>query len=209
VSHSRGSLQGQANLDISPRAITDLRQQGASEQVLNTIIWVETKVVPVLQRPEVPAIVYRSANKATQLSAFVLWPSVAPHWEVWPFFLQRGYRIPLRPAMLQVRIAERTPTLQVHGFSPDANRELVWVRAHDGENDVRLKKKSVWGFDFLRDDVFRGDDLQPLRLADAGGGMFSIAPAKPLEGGQYVLCTEALERAIMRFCYPFEITGGQ
>jgi hypothetical protein len=199
---------GQAKFDISPRAIIDLRRQGASEEVLNAIIWVETEVAAVLRRPEVRAIVYRSANRETQLSAFVLWPPVAPHWEVWPFFLQTGYRIPLRPAMRPVRIAQSNPSLLVQGFSPDANWELVRVRAHNGGNDLRLKKKGVWGSDFFRDDVFRADDLQPLRLADAGGGSFSITPATALAAGHYVLCGEAMERAIMRFCYPFEIAAG-
>lgn len=160
------------------------------------------------QPPAVRTIVYRSANSVTELSGFVLWPSLAPQWKVWPFFLQTGYRIPLKPTMHQVRIAEGTPSLLVQGFSPDAKWELVRLRVHDGANDLRLKKKSMWSADFFQDDVFRSDDLQPLRLADSGAGMFSIAPAMALEAGQYVLCSEVLEQAVMRICYPFEILSG-
>jgi hypothetical protein len=158
--------------------------------------------------PAVRTIVYRSANAAAELSGFVLWPSVAPHWEVWPFFLQTGYRIPLRPSMHQVRIEEGKPSLVAQGFNPNANWELVRLRPKDGGNDLRLKKKSMWSADFFQDDVFRSDDLQPLRLADSGAGLFSITPASALQAGQYVLCTEVMEQAIMRICYPFEISGG-
>jgi len=160
------------------------------------------------QPPAVRTIVYRSANAVTELSGFVLWPSLAPQWKVWPFFLQTGYRIPVKPALHQVRIAEDKPSLLVQGFSPDANWELVRLRPHDGANDLRLKKKSMWSSDFFQDDVFRIDDLQPLRLADSGSGMFSITPARALEAGQYVLCSEVLEQAVMRICYPFEISPG-
>jgi hypothetical protein len=98
--------------------------------------------------------------------------------------------------------------LQAQGFSPDANWELVRLRTRDGENDLRLKKKSLWGSDFFQDGVFRKDDLQPLRLAGSGPGVFSITPAAALRSGQYVLCTEAAEQTIMRVCYPFEISAG-
>jgi hypothetical protein len=167
----------------------------------------DTKVAPVAPSPAEPAIVYRGANTVTELRGFALWPPLAPHYEVWPFFLQTGYRIPLKPAINQVRIAEGKPSLLAQGFSPDANWELVRLRTHDGENDLRLKKKSLWGSDFFQDDVFRKDDLQALRLAGSGAGTFSITPAAALQPGQYLLCTEAVEQTMMRVCFPFEISA--
>ncbi len=199
---------GQASFDISPAALVQLRQQGASEQVLNVLIWAETEVVPVLQRPVLRAVMYRNGDGLARLNGFLLWPHADPSYTVWPAFLQRERDVTVSTPVGPLRIAANTPSLLVQGFNPDADWQLVRMRDEEGRARLRMKKKDAWRDDFMRDDVFRRDDLTPVRIADAGDGMFSITPAAALEAGRYVLCGEPMDGAIMRVCYPFEIGAG-
>ncbi len=199
---------GQADFDISPAALVQLKQQGASEQVLNLLIWVETEVVPVIQKPVLRAVMYRNGDGVARINGFLLWPHADPSYSVWPFFHQRERDLSVSMAMGPLRIAANTPSLLLQGFNPDANWQLVRMREHEGRDKVRMKKKDLWRDDFMGDDVFRGDDLTPLRIADAGNGLFSITPVTALDAGRYVLCGEPVDGGIMRVCYPFEIGAG-
>src|SRR6266566_275677 len=62
-----------ANFDISPAAVIELQRTGASEKVMNTIVWVQTNVVPGIAIPMPRAVFYRSGANAVKLNSFLLW----------------------------------------------------------------------------------------------------------------------------------------
>src|SRR5260370_16849326 len=89
-------LVGQgATFNISPTAIVELQRAGASEKVLDAIVYVQTNVVPGLMISVPRGVFYRTGTTATELRSFLLWPEFAPRWETWPFYPTRAKNLPI------------------------------------------------------------------------------------------------------------------
>ena len=199
-------LVGQgATFNISPAAIVELQRAGASEKVLNTIIDMQTNVVPGLMVPVPRGVFYRTGTTAMELRSFLLWPEFIPRWETWPFYPTGAKNVSMNASPVVVQVNDTSPTLVVQGYTPDSGWQLIRVGRAADHREMRLKRKSAFSKDFFSDSMFERGDLRPLTFAVTTSGSFTVRPASPLEPGNYALCGQ-LESGWMRACYEFQVT---
>jgi hypothetical protein len=199
-------LVGQgATFNISPTAIVELQRAGASEKVLDAIVYVQTNVVPGLMISVPRGVFYRTGTTATELRSFLLWPEFVPRWETWPFYATGAKNVSMSASPVVVQVPDTSPTLVIQGYSPDSGWQLVRVGRASDHRDMKLKRKGAFSSDFFSDSTFERGDLRPLTLAATGSGSFTVRPASPLEPGNYALCGQ-LEHGWMRACYEFQVT---
>ena len=199
-------LVGQgAIFNISPSAIVELQRAGASEKVLNAILYLQTNVVPGLMIAVPKGVFYRTGTTATELRSFLLWPEFVPRWETWPFYPAGAKNVAINASPAVVQVADSTPTLLVQGFTPDSGWQLVRIIRAADHREVKLKRKGAFSSDFFSDSTFEHSELRPLTITATGSGTFTVRPASPLEPGNYALCSQ-LESAWMRACYEFQVT---
>jgi len=200
-------LVGQgASFNISPTAIVELQRAGASEKLLNTILDVQTTVVPNLMISTPRGVFYRTGSTSTELRSFTLWPEFIPRWETWPFYATSPKHRAMGASPAVVQVAEGSPMLIVQGFRADSGWQLVRMGRAADHREMRLKRKGAFSSDFFSDQAFPKEDLRPLTFAPAAGdSSFTVRPAAPLEPGNYALCGQA-EGTWMRNCYEFQVT---
>ncbi len=199
-------LVGQgATFNISPTAIVELQRAGASEKVLDAIVYVQTNVVPGLMISVPRGVFYRTGTTATELRSFLLWPEFAPRWETWPFYPTGAKNVSMSASPVVVQVPDTSPTLVVQGYTPDSGWQLVRIGRAADHREMRLKRKGAFSRDFFSDSTFERGDLRPLTLAVTGSGSFTVRPASPLEPGNYALCGQ-LQSGWMRACYEFQVT---
>lgn len=200
-----------AEFDISPAAMAELKQRGASEKVLNTIIWAEMEVVPSVAIPRPRGVFYRSTNAAPgnmmPLGSFLLFEEFRPRWTTWPFYATGAKDVALNASPTVVQVTEGNPTLYVQGFATDAGWQLVKIGRAADYRELHLKRKHAFSKDFFSDSVFERGELRPLIVAPAGDN-YTIRPTAPLEAGVYALCSQVPGGVgWMRACYEFQVTG--
>jgi hypothetical protein len=197
-----------ANFDISPAAVIELQRSGASEKVMNTIVWMQTNVVPGIAVPLPRAVFYRSGANATKLNSFLLWPEFKPRWTAWPFYQTGGKEVTLHASPGVVQVSETTPTLLVQGLDPDAGWQLVKMERGTDYRVVTLKRKHAFDSDFFSDSTFEHRDLRPIAFSPEGERSFTVRPTTPLGPGDYALCGQLPGGAgWMRACYEFQVVG--
>lgn len=196
-----------STFDISPAALARLRQDGASETILNTIIWAQMTVVPGRGAPVPRGVFYRSGQNATALNSFLVWGEFQPRWSAWPFYGTGPHDVALNASPSIVQIAEASPMLYVQGFASDAQWQLVKIAARGSDyREMHLKRKHAFNKDFFSDAVFDRDDLRPLTVAPAGD-TYTLRPSAPLDAGDYAVCAQQPGGGWMRACYEFQVTG--
>jgi hypothetical protein len=199
-------LAGQgATFNISPSALIELQRAGASEKVLDAIMYIQTNVVPGLMISVPRGVFYRTGTVATELQSFLLWPEFIPRWETWPFYPTGAKNVAMNASPVVVQVADGSPTLLVQGFTADSGWQLVKINRASDHRELKLKRKGAFSRDFFSDSTFEKSDLRPLTLAAGGAGSFTVRPTSPLEPGNYALCGQ-LESAWMRACYEFQVT---
>src|SRR5258708_10589621 len=105
-------LVGQgATFNISPTAIVELQRAGASEKVLNAIVYIQTNVVPGLMISVPRGVFYRTGANAAELRSFLLWPEFIPRWETWPFYPTGAKTMAMNASPVVVQVADGSPTL--------------------------------------------------------------------------------------------------
>jgi hypothetical protein len=199
-------LVGQgATFNISPSAIVELQRAGASEKVLDAIIYMQTNVVPGLMISVPRGVFYRTGTSATELRSFLLWAEFAPRWETWPFYPTGAKNVAMNASPVVVQVPDPSPTLVVQGYTPDSGWQLVRIGRAADHREMRLKRKGAFSRDFFSDSMFERGDLRPLTFAVTTSGSFTVRPASPLEPGNYALCGQ-LQSGWMRACYEFQVT---
>ena len=197
-----------ANFDISPAAIIELEQNGASEKVMNTILWVQNTVVPGIAVPVPRAVFYRSGANAVKLNSFLLWSEFIPRWTAWPFYKTGGKQVALNATPAIVQVSENVPTLLVQGFDADAGWQLVKIERAANYRELTLKRKHAFSSDFFSDSTFEHGTLHPIAFAPEGDRSFTVKPTAPLAMGAYALCGQLPGGSgWMRACYEFQVIG--
>lgn len=196
-----------ANFDISPAAMIDLQRNGASEKVLNTVIWAQTTIVPGVSVPLPRAVFYRTGANSMKLNSFLLWAEFDARWTAWPFYKTGAQEVALHASPGVVQISESSPTLLVQGFDPAAGWQLVAITRGADYREVKLKRKHLFSSDFFSDSAFERADLRAVTLSPEGDRSFTIKPAAPLGPGDYALCGQVPNGGWMRACYEFQVTG--
>ncbi len=199
-------LAGQGtSFDVSPSAIVQLQKQGASEKLLNELIWAQATIVPGVNMPVPRGVFYRSGTTATPLNSFLLWAEMHPRWSTWPLYAPDGQHAALSASPGVVQVSDSTPTLVVQGFSGEEDWQLVKINRGSDYREVHLKTKHMFSKDFFSDSVFESRDLRPVAFAPAGAKSFTVRPTVALEAGDYALCGGLPEGGWMRACYEFHI----
>ena len=197
-----------SSFDISPAALIELQQSGASEKVMNTVVWAQTTVVPGVAVPMPKGVFYRIGTNAMPLNSFLLWAEFNPRWATWPFYGGEGKQMALNASPGVVQVSESTPELFVQGFGVDASWQLVKMGRGPGYREVSLKTKHAFSKDFFSDAVFERRNLRPITFAAASTGSLAVRPAAALEPGDYALCAQLPGGGgWMRSCYAFQVPG--
>jgi hypothetical protein len=194
-----------SSFDVSPSAIVELQRRGASEKLMNEVIWAQATIVPAVDIPVPRGVFYRSGAIATPLNSFLLWPEVSTRWSTWPFYGPADKHVALSASPGVVQVSDSTPTLVVQGFSGDENWQLVHINRGSDYRQVHLKTHGMFSKDFFSDSVFDRSDLRPVAFAPAGAKSFTVRPTAALEAGDYALCGGLPEGGWMRACYEFHI----
>ncbi len=194
-----------SSFDVSPSAIVELQRRGASEKLMNEIIWAQATIVPAVDIPVARGVFYRSGAIATPLNSFLLWAEVGRRWTTWPFFTPSDKHVALSASPGVVQVSDPSPTLIVQGFSGDENWQLVHIHRGQDYREVHVKPHGMFSNDFFSDAVFDRNDLREVSFAPAGVKSFTVRPTAALEAGDYALCGGLPEGAWMKACYEFHI----
>ncbi|MGA2598698.1 MAG: hypothetical protein ABSH09_17110 [Bryobacteraceae bacterium] len=194
-----------SSFDVSPSAIVELQRRGASEKIMNEVIWAQATIVPTIDIPVPRGVFYRSGTAATPLNSFLLWPEVSRRWTTWPFFGPADKHVALSASPGVVQVSDSTPTLVVQGFGGDEDWQLVHIKRGSDYREVHVKTHGMFSNDFFSDSVFDRNDLRPVAFAPAGAKSFTVRPTAALEAGDYALCGGLPEGGWMRACYEFHI----
>lgn len=189
---------GQARFDISPGALIALKEQGATEAVLNAVLAAPPPPPPspVPGLPEQSGLYYKAGEQWVALEYVLLWP---------PFYVRefndRDYDISLPGASARVQLAERRPVLYARGIDTAEPWILVQAVLKKERRELRIRSGGIFTQSFR----FRDADARPLEVRELGADVVSITPAAPLEPGEYALCAAVPGGRGLLVCYTFGI----
>jgi hypothetical protein len=203
---------GLVNLDASPAALTALKQKGASEQVLNAVMWAEPfgaalkwqqealkwqqeedRAAPGL--PSSSGVYYRASSGWAVLPSSVVWP---------PFYSfsigGRLREVPLGGSHADLQIAG-----QKVGFYLRNPSSLNWrIVRLSSRGDQRLLR-FVSTRHLNRVDVFEEGRAHPVQITRVASDIFTVVPVAPLEPGEYALCSTVPGADNLYACHGFGI----
>jgi hypothetical protein len=196
---------GLVNLDASSAALAALKQRGASEQILNAVMWAEPfgaalkwqqeedRAAPGL--PGSTGVYYRAS------SGWVLLPS-SP---VWPKFYSysignRAYEVPLGGSHADLQIAR-----QKVGFYLQKPSSLNWrIVRLSSRGDQRLLRFFSTGH-FTSVDSFEAGRTHQVQITRVASDIFTVVPVAPLQSGEYALCSTVSGATEVYACHEFGI----
>jgi len=196
---------GLVNLDASSAALAALKQRGASEQVLNAVMWAqpfgaplkwqqeEDRAAPGLPNPS--GVYYRASSGWVVLPSSPVWP------KYYSFSLgARGYDVPLGGSHANLQIGG-----QKVGFYLRKPSSLNWriVRLKSRGDERLLRMVSTGRFASV--DAFEAERTHQVHIAQVTSDIFTVVPAEPLQPGEYALCTTVLGSASVYACHGFGV----
>ena len=198
---------GFAALDASSTAVIALKQKGASEAVLDAVVWAEPFDARTKQQQEVDraapglpnsaGIYYRGPSGWARLRSFLVWPGFSSKWNL---SIRRGhaYNVPVNGSHAEVQIRDRQPGVYL--------RELVsdgWQIIRLGVGGDRRFVQLISSGEFPFTDRFAASGkVQITRIA---GDVFKLQPVAPLEFGEYALCSAVGGGRNSSVCYGFGV----
>ena len=196
--------RGAVRFDTSPQALVALGQAGATERVLNIILWTQNDLDPTMEVPRPRGAFYRAGANTIPLRGFMVMPPFLARFSV---FQHHTRRIAIGAAVSPVQIADSSPTILVQGFGADAAWQLVSIGRAEDHREMTVRSRNGFGGDFFSDSVFDSRDLHPISFLPGTPDSLSVRPANGLAPGTYALCGQP-EGTWLRLCYEFTITGG-
>ncbi|HLJ45640.1 MAG TPA: hypothetical protein VKU01_06520 [Bryobacteraceae bacterium] len=196
--------RGTAHFDTSAAALVALGQAGASERVLNTVLWARNDVDPGMEVPRPRGAFYRAGNNETPLRSFTFMPPFMARFSV---FQHHVVNVAVAAAALPAQISDTTPTIVLQGFGADNAWQLVSVGRSGDSRQFRVRSRNGFGGDYFSDNVFDSRDLHPITITQASSESVSVRPQSPLSPGAYALCGQPTEGGWLRVCYEFAVSG--
>jgi len=141
------------DLDASSSALIGLKQKGATEQVLNAVLWAEPfgaglkhrqkedRAVPGLPSADGPY--FRGPSGWVTLRSFLLWPPLDFPRSVWSRSVH-NFTVPLGSTRSELQIAEARPTFYIR--EPESMPEWSVVRLISRDNERLLRLVGGGGF---------------------------------------------------------------
>jgi hypothetical protein len=181
-------LRGNTNFDASPSALVELKNQGATEKILDAVItapkyrppYRPSHVVPDL--PELRGLYFRTAAGWTRLPSLLMLPEIAMGWGLRALD-ERRYVVPGGSARL--RIVERLPVFHLRDPSPERDWALLRLVAKKDRREARAQISGM--FSAIRRLSFETGVLLPLQLSAPAPDVLELRPVAELEPGEYLI----------------------
>ena len=201
--------RGLVDLDASPAALNALKQKGATEQVLNAVLFIEPFGAALKRKreedravPDLPGragVYFKTPSGWVNVGSFLLWT---------PFFSASGWyhrsrdsSIVLGSAHSGLQISEPRPAFYVREPASSAPWQLVRLSTRKDQRLVRLASSGDFG-QTLRTEPNEFRNVQMMHVA---GEIYAVRPTADLEAGEYILCTTVPGGPGLNHCYGFGI----
>jgi hypothetical protein len=196
---------GLVNLDASSAALAALKQRGASEQVLNAVMWAEPFGAALKWQQEEDRAAPRLSNSSgVYYRASSGWVVLPPS-PVWPPFYSfsigsRVFEVPLGGSHADLQIAR-----QKVGFYLRKPSSLNWrIVRLTSRGDQRLLWIVSTGH-LASVDAFEAGRTHQVHITRVASDIFTVLPVWPLQPGEYALCTAVPGAANVYACHGFGI----
>jgi hypothetical protein len=198
---------GFAALDASSTAVIALKQKGASEVVLDAVVWAEpldarTKQQQGLDRaapglPNSAGVYNRGPSEWVRLRSFLVWPVFSSKWNL-SLRRSHAYNVPVSGSHAEVQIRERQPAFYLRELASDG-WQIIRLGLGGDRRFVQLVSSGEFPF---RDRFASSGKVQIIRIA---GDVFKLQPVAPLEPGEYALCSAVPSGPNSSVCYGFGV----
>jgi hypothetical protein len=200
------------NFDTSPGALIELKRQGATEKILNTVLWAqplgaapeprssEIDAAPGL--PTQPGVYYRSSSGWAALPSFLLWPPLMAPWSAAVGFARKDYSIALPGLHAQLQIAEPRPVFYLREPQSGAAGQLLQLATKKKDH------RELWlspGDVFTTQIGYRPSALQDVEFEELVPNVFTVRTKFALGTGEYLFCTPVPGGHRLLLCYEFGI----
>jgi len=206
------AYRGLVDLDASSNALITLKQKGASEPILDAVVWAEpfgaalkqmqaeTGGVPGL--PGAGGLYYTSGSGWVRLRSFLLWPAAYSGYLGWgaPFRHGHEFNVPLDGSHADLQITEPRPAFYLRD-SASERWQIVRVTFHNNRRSIRFVNSG----EFAARDQFPMNEVRKVQITHVSGGVFRLQPVAPLESGEYALCSVATGGPNLNLCYGFAV----
>ena len=203
------AYRGLIDLDASAAALGALKQKGASERVLNAVLWAEPASAAWKQRqeedravPDLPraaGLYFKSPSGWVDVGSFLWWT---------PFDTtgawirgRRNYSVPLGSGAPGLQTSETQPVFYVRAPSPSGPWWIIRLATRKGQRLVRM---SSFGGMVDTGQIPR-NQVRDAQMTHVAGEIFTLKPAAALDAGEYVVCAEVPGGPGLNQCYPFAI----
>jgi hypothetical protein len=203
------AARGLVDLDASSSALVGLKQKGATEQVLNAVLWAEPLGAARKRRQQedraVPGLpsgggpYFKGNSGWVTLRSFLLWPPMYSRisWSR----STHNVAVPVSGSHSELQIAEARPAFYVR--EPGSMREWRVVRLTSRNNERLLRL--VRSGDFFSTAGFLLADIRDVQVQRVAGNIFTLRPVLGLVSGEYALCTAVPGGQHLNVCYGFGI----
>jgi len=206
------AFRGLVDLDASSSALAALKQNGASEPVLNAVVWAEpfgaalkriqaeNGAAPGL--PRAGGLYYTSGSGWVRLKSFLLWPAAYSGYLGWSSPFRRGheFNVPLDGSPPDLQITEPRPAFY---FRDAASQDwkIVRVTFHENRRAIRV----VSSGEFASRDQFPASEVRKVQITRVSRELLRLQPVAPLESAEYALCSVASSGPNLNVCYGFSV----
>jgi hypothetical protein len=201
--------RGIASFDISPQALIDLKNQGATPLVLNSMLAAEAlpkRIMPSAAIPGLPGepgVYYCEGDRWVELASDIVFPEIDTRWKGMTIIEDRRYVLAGGRAGLQVRQA--SPSFYVRGISPRRVWQLVRLEPKDDYREWRTAPADV--FRYAQSVKQKEPGAPQLEFRAVAHDLFELRPAAALPPGQYAITMLAPGQRWLVTAYEFAVPG--
>jgi hypothetical protein len=185
------AANGTAQFDTSSAAMVGLKNAGASDRVLTTLL--NTPVNPAPGLPTGAGVYFSGASGWQQIPLQELWP---------PYYSGslsiRNYETKLPITQPKVQVANGQPCFYVRAYPQPSE----WSLAYLGEKDELYAKID----NQMRPQLHVSEvQLRPIKVEQVSTEIQTIKPQVALLPGDYALCKVVPGSGDLLVCYPFRV----
>ena len=210
---------GLVDLDTSASALARLKEKGATEQVLNAVLWAEPYGAPLKEArmaaedaaqqkkleeaaapglPDLAGVYVKGSSGWEPLHQLIFWMPFYSS-DAW-MHGKHDYSIPLGSGHSR-QISETLPTFFVRMPVSVEGWQIVAASFHKDQRQIRMVSHRR----FDEPDTIPTSQAHAVQAAHVAGSIFTFRPETPLAPGEYALCTELPGGPGLERCYSFAI----
>jgi len=187
------AYRGLVSLDASSAALIALQKKGASEQVLNAVMWAEPFGVALRRQleedrsapglPNSSGVYYRAPSGWVVLPSSLVWPPFYSS-SNFSFLRSREYEVPLSGSHADLQIDGRQVGFYLRNPS-SFNWQIVRLTSHRDKRLLRVVSTGRPATTY----AFEAGATHQVQITHVASGIITVVPVAPLQPGEYVLCT--------------------